>query len=148
MLQMPGTSPTRYCWAQTGADCCASGPKCSTSHNVCGTCSKGEFHAHHHGFRKSGKFINIRLAPFMDCNVPKYTWETDSKVPLFRLPTLHIENVRIGHLNAKYQRFAGAGGHHASGHPLGCMCPPRWADLLTQLLRSLANSFTGKVTPW
>ena len=69
---------------------------------------EGEFHAHHHGFRKSGKFINTCLAPFMDCKVPKYAWGADSKVTLFRLPTLHIPDVRIDHLNAKYQRFAGA----------------------------------------
>ena len=69
---------------------------------------EGEFHAHHHGFRKAGKFVNTCLAPFMDCKVPKYAWGADFKVTLFRLPTLHIPNVRSDHLNAKYQRFAGA----------------------------------------
>ena len=68
---------------------------------------EGEFHAHHHGFRKSGKLINTWLAPSIDCKVPKYVLGADSKVTLFRLPPLHIPNVRIDHLNAKYHRFAG-----------------------------------------
>ena len=44
----------------------------------------------------------------MDSKVPKYAWGADSKVTLSRLSTLHIPDVRIDHLNDKYQRFAGA----------------------------------------